>query len=221
MFGYYRSFIHQFAKIAKPLNDLKKNTSTDKKPKPAYNSKAPIEWDDNCERAFVELKKRLCTAPILAHPQFDRPFILYTDASAEAFAAVLTQVWEKEDYIGRREEKVSAFGKEDYMGPGNERETRKDKVGKDMVEQGEGGSVGCEGRMERIVRKDGEWREDKLVEDAEKKIEEGGSVGCEGRMERIVRKDGEGREDKLVEDAEKKINGSNEEENMDEARCDC
>ena len=30
---------------------------------------------------------------------FDRPFTLYTDASAEAFAAVLSQVWERKDYV--------------------------------------------------------------------------------------------------------------------------
>ena len=41
----------------------------------------------------------MCNAPILAHPMFDRPFILYTDASADAFAAVLCQVWERDYYI--------------------------------------------------------------------------------------------------------------------------
>ena len=40
----------------------------------------------------------MCNAPILAHPLFDRPFILYTDASVDAFAAVLCQVWERKDY---------------------------------------------------------------------------------------------------------------------------
>lgn len=51
------------------------------------------------QAAFDELKRRLCSAPILAHPLFDRLFILYTDASAEAFAAVLCQVWIWDDYI--------------------------------------------------------------------------------------------------------------------------
>lgn len=35
----------------------------------------------------------------MAHPLYDQPFILYTDASADAFAAVLTQVWQHEDYL--------------------------------------------------------------------------------------------------------------------------
>lgn len=70
VFGYYCSFIHQFAKIARPLNDLRKSISTERKP--AYNLKAQITWNEDCEtrNAFAELKKRLCEAPILAHPRF-------------------------------------------------------------------------------------------------------------------------------------------------------
>ena len=98
MFGYYRSFIHQFAKIAKPLNDLKKSKSPSVR-RPAYNSRQTLEWTPECQEAFEELKLRMCNAPILVHPIFDRPFILYTDASADAFAAVLCQVWERDDYI--------------------------------------------------------------------------------------------------------------------------
>ena len=40
----------------------------------------------------------MCNAPILAHPLFGHPFILYMDASAEVFVVVLCQVWEKKDY---------------------------------------------------------------------------------------------------------------------------
>ena len=97
MFGYYRAFIHQFAKIAWLLNDLKKSSGIGPKQENCrtnYNSKQPIQWSSECQVAFDELKHRMCNAPILAHPLFDRPFILYTDASAEAFAAVLCQFWE-------------------------------------------------------------------------------------------------------------------------------
>ena len=38
------------------------------------------------------LKRHLCSAPILAYPQFDRPFTLQTDASDVGLGAVLTQV---------------------------------------------------------------------------------------------------------------------------------
>jgi len=116
MFGYYRGFIYQYAKLAKPLNDLKKlepaTLSVKPNPgsagvmpekqsvrRPVYNSRQLIVWTAECQHAFEELKRRLCSAPILAHPQFDRPFILYTDASADVFAAVLCQVWERKDYV--------------------------------------------------------------------------------------------------------------------------
>ena len=95
MFGYYRTFIYQFAKIARPLNDLKKTSGNGKESRRAsYNSKQPIIWTDECQAAFDELKHHMCNVPILAYPLFDQPFILYTDASADAFAAVLCQVWE-------------------------------------------------------------------------------------------------------------------------------
>jgi hypothetical protein len=95
MFGYYRGFIRNYAKITRPLELLKRSTQSGVD----YNSKRPIAWSDDAQAAFEELKKRLCSAPILAHPKFDgRPFVLYTDASAEAFGAVLTQQWTAEDY---------------------------------------------------------------------------------------------------------------------------
>lgn len=94
MFSYYRNFIRNFAKIATPLNELKRN-----EPGAEYHSKKQIKWSEACQKSFDELKQRLSTAPILAHPKFDgRPFILYTDASAGAFAAVLCQLWTRQDY---------------------------------------------------------------------------------------------------------------------------
>jgi hypothetical protein len=89
-------FIRNFAKVAAPLNELKKSdpdaTSKD------YSSKLPIPWTDECQAAYDELKHRLSSAPILAHPHYDRPFILYTDASNISFGAVLVQTWTKDDY---------------------------------------------------------------------------------------------------------------------------
>ena len=42
--------------------------------------------------AFDALKLKLCTTPVLAYPNFDLPFILTTDASKVAVAAILSQV---------------------------------------------------------------------------------------------------------------------------------
>src|SRR4051812_21726381 len=50
--GYYRRFIENFSKVAKPMTELLKK---DKK----------FAWSEGCELSFQELKKRLVTAPVL------------------------------------------------------------------------------------------------------------------------------------------------------------
>jgi hypothetical protein len=76
--GYYRRFLPNFSKIAKPLTELlRKNT--------------PYVWDDKTEKAFNTLKECLITEPLLQYPDFTRPFLLTTDASNEAIGAVLSQ----------------------------------------------------------------------------------------------------------------------------------
>ena len=42
-------------------------------------------------KSFEEIKKRLCAAPRLAHPDLEQPFMLYTDASKIAVGAALLQ----------------------------------------------------------------------------------------------------------------------------------
>ena len=76
--GYYRKFIKDFAKIAKPLSDLT-----------SKNSKS--SWNSQHQLAFEELRDRLCTAPILKYPDFSQPFVVTTDASGFALGAVLSQ----------------------------------------------------------------------------------------------------------------------------------
>jgi hypothetical protein len=50
-----------------------------------------FEWTNECQSAFEELKNRLVSSPILAHPDFSKKFILDTDARNEAIGAVLSQ----------------------------------------------------------------------------------------------------------------------------------
>jgi len=76
--GYYRRFIPNFSKIAKPLTRLlKKNTS--------------YIWNDETDAAFATLKTLLTIEPSLQYPDFTRPFVLSTDASNDATGAVLSQ----------------------------------------------------------------------------------------------------------------------------------
>ena len=51
-----------------------------------------FSWGPKQQEAFLGLKKRICTIPVLAYPNFKLSFILTTDASKTATAAILTQV---------------------------------------------------------------------------------------------------------------------------------
>jgi Reverse transcriptase (RNA-dependent DNA polymerase). len=76
--GYYRRFIRDFSKIAKPLNRL-------------LVKGTPFVFGYDQEKAFHELKRKLCEEPILRYPDYSKEFILTTDASNEAIGAVLSQ----------------------------------------------------------------------------------------------------------------------------------
>src|SRR5579871_5784267 len=54
-------------------------------------AKVTITWNEKTIEAFEYLKQKLCSAPILIHPDFSKPFILYTDASKLGLGAILTQ----------------------------------------------------------------------------------------------------------------------------------
>ncbi|MCG8033577.1 MAG: Ty3/Gypsy family RNase HI domain-containing protein, partial [Candidatus Thiodiazotropha taylori] len=51
----------------------------------------PFYWSGECEDAFEKLKKKMTESPVLAHPDFTKPFILDTDASDIAIGGVLSQ----------------------------------------------------------------------------------------------------------------------------------
>jgi hypothetical protein len=82
--NYYRKFIMNFAIIATPLYNLIKHNTV-------------FSWDDRCEKAFQEIKNRLMTAPILAHPDFNLPFEIHTDASMKGIGAILTQTQDTQE----------------------------------------------------------------------------------------------------------------------------
>ena len=82
--GHYRCFIKGFAKIAAPLYDL---TSGDNKDKKSEH----IDLSPEAREAFDCLKAACLQAPILAFPDFNKPFLLETDASGRGLGAVLSK----------------------------------------------------------------------------------------------------------------------------------
>ena len=49
-------------------------------------------WSENCQSAFEDLRQKLTDAPVLAFPDYSRPFLLDTDASDTGIGAVLSQI---------------------------------------------------------------------------------------------------------------------------------
>ena len=76
--GFYRRFIQDFSKIARPLNHL-------------LEKDISFHFSDDCMHAFNTLKERLCHAPIMIAPDWTLPFELMCDASDYAVGAVLGQ----------------------------------------------------------------------------------------------------------------------------------
>ena len=75
---YYRRFIEDFSRLAAPMTRL-----TWKEVK--------FEWNDLCERAFQELKRKLTTAPIPMVPEMGQRYTMYCDASKDGLGCILMQ----------------------------------------------------------------------------------------------------------------------------------
>ena len=76
--SYYRRFVENFSRVAKPLTELLKK---DKK----------FEWTPHCEFSFQELKRSLTSAPVQVPPDFSKDFIIYCEASRQGLGCILMQ----------------------------------------------------------------------------------------------------------------------------------
>ena len=75
--GFYRRFVKGFSQIAAPLTDLTRRDS--------------FKWSERAQDCFDRFKELMSTCPVLAIPDFTRPFELQCDASREGIGVVLMQ----------------------------------------------------------------------------------------------------------------------------------
>jgi len=78
MAGYYRKFVRNFGLLSKPLTNL-------------FRKGELFIWTPDTDSAFQALKSALTSTPVLAMPNFTKPFEIETDASDMGFGAVLQQ----------------------------------------------------------------------------------------------------------------------------------
>ncbi|XP_024171872.1 uncharacterized protein LOC112177859 [Rosa chinensis] len=76
--GYYRQFIEGFSSIASALTRLTRRD-------------VQFVWTEECEKAFIELKTRLTTTPVLTIPASGGGLVIYSDASHQGLGCVLMQ----------------------------------------------------------------------------------------------------------------------------------
>jgi transposase InsO family protein len=90
--GFYRRFMKNFSRVAKPLNDLNHGSGkVGRKKKGKKKPAVPFVWGPKQQQAFEELKILSTTTPVLAFADYSKPFIIHTDASLEGLGAVLLQ----------------------------------------------------------------------------------------------------------------------------------
>ncbi|KAM7492457.1 hypothetical protein LguiA_035378 [Lonicera macranthoides] len=87
--GYYRRFVKDFSRIVLPLTYL-------------THKGVQFVWSDDCEKAFLELKGKLNSAPVLVLLEREKGYTIYCDASRFGLGCVLMQVEHVVAYASRQ-----------------------------------------------------------------------------------------------------------------------
>ena len=77
--NYYRRFVKDFAKIAKPLHEMTRKENK-------------WSWGERQQKAFEELKERFTTEPVLVIPDLDKEMRVEADASDFAMRSIVDEV---------------------------------------------------------------------------------------------------------------------------------
>ncbi|GJU71509.1 transposon ty3-I gag-pol polyprotein, partial [Tanacetum coccineum] len=100
--GYYRRFIKDFTSISRPLTQLLKKNS--------------FQWSNEAQQAFTYLKNAMVQAHVLALPNFNKPFVVETDASGVGLGSILQQEGHPIAYMSKtlapRHQALSTYEKE-------------------------------------------------------------------------------------------------------------
>ena len=76
--NFYRRFIVDYSHVAVPLTNLTQKGHS-------------FQWTPTADAAFTDLRSRFLKAPVLIHPNFEKPFVVETDASDTATGGILSQ----------------------------------------------------------------------------------------------------------------------------------
>ncbi|KAA3461421.1 DNA/RNA polymerases superfamily protein [Gossypium australe] len=87
--GYYRLFVKGFSMIATPMTRL-------------LQKDVKFEWSEKCQQSFDKLKALLAEPPVLVHPESDKEFIVFSDASLNGLGCVLMQEGKVVAYASRQ-----------------------------------------------------------------------------------------------------------------------
>lgn len=89
MCSWYRRFIKDFSTQVSPINDLLKGKKKNQ----------VINWTEEAEKAFINIKQLLVSAPVLSQPDFSKKFTVQSDASQTGLGGVLTQIIDGEERV--------------------------------------------------------------------------------------------------------------------------